>query len=248
MITIRPKDLIHKSYLNRILIEIIDNPNLSQNIAFKGGTCASMLGFLDRFSVDLDFDLVNKNSKTRVQQELQNVFKKMALIVARKNDQIPFFQVKYPSRDPRQRNSIKISVTDNVPTTNNYRTQYLTEIDRLINCQTIETMFANKLVAVTDRYNIYKTVAGRDIYDIHHFFTQGYSYNSKVIKERTGLESKDYFSNLFDFIEKHVNQTIINEDLNSLLNTNQFQQIRKILIPETLHLLAMERSKLEKND
>jgi len=246
MITLRTEDLFNNSYLNRILIEILDNSNLSQNLAFKGGTCATMLGFLDRFSVDLDFDLMNKDSKLQIRQELKNIFQKIGLIFAKEHDKVPFFQVKYPSSDPRQRNSIKVSTTDNVTATNEYKTQYLTEIDRLANCQTIETMFANKLVAVTDRYNKYKTVAGRDIYDIHHFFVQGYSYNSKVIKERTGFEPKDYFSVLLDFIKKHVNQTIINEDLNTLLDNSQFQQIRKILIPETLHLLTVERNKLEK--
>ena len=59
MIDIRPEDIIHKSYLNRLLMEIIDRPVLSHNLAFKGGTCAAMLGYLDRFSVDLDFDVLN---------------------------------------------------------------------------------------------------------------------------------------------------------------------------------------------
>ena len=58
MLNLRPEDILHKSQLNRLLIEIIDQPTLSQNLAFKGGSCASMLGYLDRFSVDLDFDVL----------------------------------------------------------------------------------------------------------------------------------------------------------------------------------------------
>jgi len=112
-----------------------------------------------------------------------------------------------------------------------------------MNCQTIETMFANKLVAVTDRYTQHKTIAGRDIYDIHHFFVQGYAYRAEVILERTGLEPKAFFGKLVDFIKGHVTQTIINEDLNSLLPYRQFQQVRKILVPETLALLAREMNR-----
>ena len=58
MLVIRPEDAIHKSYLNRLLIEIIDRPAMAHHLALKGGTCASMLGYLDRFSVDLDFDVL----------------------------------------------------------------------------------------------------------------------------------------------------------------------------------------------
>ena len=57
MILLRPQDTIHKVQLTRLLTEILDNSILSQNLYFKGGTCAAILGYLDRFSVDLDFDL-----------------------------------------------------------------------------------------------------------------------------------------------------------------------------------------------
>jgi hypothetical protein len=104
-------------------------------------------------------------------------------------------------------------------------------------------MFANKLVAVTDRYAQHASIAGRDIYDIHHFFVQGYTYYGPVIQERTGLSPGEYLGELVGFIKKHVNQRIIDEDLNSLLPQRQFQQVRKILLPETLALLERERAK-----
>ena len=47
-------------------------------------------------------------------------------------------------------------------------------------------MMANKLVAVIDRYAHREAIAGRDLYDIHHFFMKGYRYNEDVICERTG--------------------------------------------------------------
>jgi hypothetical protein len=109
-----------------------------------------------------------------------------------------------------------------------------------MNSQTLETMVANKLVAVTDRYQQHRTIAGRDIYDIHYFLVHGYGYHAPVISERTGLTVKDYFQNLIDFIKGKVTETIINEDLNTLLPPKHFQQIRKILIPETVSLLIRE--------
>lgn len=246
MIDLRPEDIIHKSYLNRLLIEIIDRPALSHNLAFKGGTCAAMLGYLDRFSIDLDFDVLKNADEVAIRHELHQVFDYLGLTVTGELDKALFFQLRYPN-EPGRRNSMKIGASSLEVKANQYQVQYLPEIDRLMNCQTIETMFANKLVAVTDRYDLRRTIAGRDIYDIHHFFVRGYSYHAPVIQERTGIGPKEYLRKLSDFIKKHVTQTIINEDLNALLPNKQFQQIRKVLIPETLSLLAREESRLEAN-
>ena len=53
-------DNIHKAWLYRVLEAIASDQYLSSVLYFKGGTCASMLGWLDRFSIDLDFDYGGK--------------------------------------------------------------------------------------------------------------------------------------------------------------------------------------------
>ena len=237
MLDLRPEDTIHKSHLNRLLIEIIDRPILTHNLAFKGGSCAAMLGFLDRFSVDLDFDVLKNADETVIRRELHIVFDYLSLTITEELNNALMFRLRYPSQ-PGKRNSLKVSASSQGVRANKYRVQYLAEIDRMVNCQTLETMFANKLVAVIDRFNLHKTIAGRDIYDIHHFFIHGYIYNAQVIQERTGLEAKIYLKKLSEFIKTHITQTIINEDLNTLLPNEQFQQIRKVLIPETQAFLG----------
>jgi len=239
---LRPEDTIHKSYLNRLLIEIVDNPILSSNLAFKGGTCAQMLRFLDRFSVDLDFDVITMTDESKLRNEFRNIFNHLGLTMIKESTPALFFQLKYAS-ETGKRSAIKTSASIIKIKTNEYKIQYLSEIDRLANCQTIETMFANKLVAIIDRYKLHKSIAGRDIYDTHHFFIQGYSYKDEVILERTGQEPKAYLKYLIEFIKDKVTQTIVNEDLNSLLPADKFQQIRKVLIPETLSFLAREVGK-----
>ena len=239
MLDLRPEDIIHKSYLNRVLIEIIDHPVLSQCLAFKGGTCAAMLGFLDRFSIDLDFDVLKNADEMILRQEFHQVFDFLGLPVAEELNNALMFRLRYPN-DPGKRNNLKVSASSLYVKANTYKVVYIAEIDRMMTCQTVDTMFANKLVAVTDRYDLHKTVAGRDIYDLHHFFVQGYTYNPDVIRERTGLEPKNYLKKLSTFIEQHVTQTTINEDLNMILPNKQFQRIRKILIPETIALLRRE--------
>lgn len=240
MLDLKPEDILHKSQLHRLLMEVVDQPLLAQSLAFKGGTCAAMLGYLDRFSVDLDFDVFSQVDETALRQAFHQVFDQLSFRVTLEFDQGLFFQLRYPSH-PGKRSKLKVSVSNTRVAANQYKVQYFPEIDRLINSQTIETMFANKLVAVTDRYAQHGTIAGRDIYDIHHFFVQGYAYHEAVIRERTGAEPTEYFAKLIDFIKTQVTQTIIDEDLNSLLPYKKFQQIRKILIPETLSLLARAR-------
>lgn len=247
MLDLRPEDIFHKSQLHRLLMEIVDRPLLGQSLAFKGGTCAAMLGFLDRFSVDLDFDVFQDADQARLHEAFLYVFDHLGLTVRLQFNNALIFSLRYPG-GPGRRNIIKVSASSQNVAANKYKVQYFPEIDRLINSQTIETMFANKLVAVTDRFTQHGAVAGRDIYDVHHFFVQGYSYNEAVIQERTGLEPEIYFARLVEFIKARVNQTVINEDLNSLLPLKQFQQIRKIIIPETLSLLAREQSRWESRE
>jgi Nucleotidyl transferase AbiEii toxin, Type IV TA system len=243
MLNLRPEDILHKSQLNRLLMEIIDQPALAQHLAFKGGTCAAMLGCLDRFSVDLDFDILENADETTLRDEFHQVFDHLGLKVTGELDKVLFFQLRYPN-DPGKRNTLKASCSNPTIRSNQYKVQYFAEIDRLMNSQTIETMFANKLVAVTDRYELHQSIAGRDIYDVNYFFVHGYAYHAPVIQDRTGLTPGEYFGKLIEFIKEHITQTVINEDLNSLLPEKQFQQIRKILIPETLALLKREEERL----
>jgi predicted nucleotidyltransferase component of viral defense system len=242
MLNLRSEDAIHKSYLNRVLIEIIDQPFLAHHLAFKGGSCAAMLGYLDRFSIDLDFDLLRDPDEMAVRHALHQVFETLGLTVAEEFENALMFRLRYPS-EPGKRNNLKVSVNSIVVKANQYQVQYLPEIDRMMTCQTVETMFANKLVAVTDRFNLYGTIAGRDIYDLHHFYLKGYAYHAPIIRERTGLAPDDYLRELLAFIKTHVTHRIINEDLNTLLPPKQFQGIRKVLIPETLAFLTSALSK-----
>lgn len=62
--------------MNRLLIEIVDQPVLAHNLVFKGGTCAGMLGYLDRFSVDLDFDLRNNFDEAIIRGALYSTLKR----------------------------------------------------------------------------------------------------------------------------------------------------------------------------
>jgi len=240
MILPSPKEAIHKAWLYRLLSAIYDNQVLANSLYFKGGTCAAMLGFLDRFSIDLDFDYMKKKDNLpATRKELELVFKKLGLIIKDKSQKTPQYFLKYPAK-PNSRNTIKVDVTFPPPAANAYQAFKLNDIDRIVICQTAKTMFANKLVALIDRWEKNNSIAGRDLYDIHCFFMQGLRYNEKVIIERRNTDLIFFFQELLVFVEKRINQIIISQDLNSLLPSDKFQKIRKVLKQETLMFLRDE--------
>ncbi len=223
----------HKVQLYRLLIEILDDPQLAAVCRFKGGTCAAMCGFLDRFSVDLDFDLAPEHDQTAVEERLYSIFDKLNLEIKDRSQHVPRFFLKYPA-PPGMRNTLKLDMLPNTTRANSYDKAYLIDIDRYAVCQTRSTLFSNKLVATLDRFERNGTIAGRDIYDIHHFFLQGYAYETAVIEERRGTSVAAYLQELLVFVDKQVTQTVINQDLNVLLEPNKFQQIRKTLKTEVM--------------
>lgn len=245
MITLNSQDAIHKAWLYRVLIAIVDNINL-HNLHFKGGTCAAMAGFLDRFSVDLDFDYVGgPEGLVKVRHELEKIFKNLGLEIKDASVKVPQFFLKYPAKNTFNRNTLKIDITFPPPKANVYEPIKLADISRVVICQNISTMFANKLVAVLDRFERNSSIAGRDIYDIHHFFLNGYNYNKDVITERTELSLIDFFTKLSGFISEHVTETILNQDLNPLIPYERFNKLRKELKRETLMFLDDEMRRLK---
>jgi predicted nucleotidyltransferase component of viral defense system len=244
MITLNSQDAIHKAWLYRVLIAIVDNDNL-HDLYFKGGTCAAMAGFLDRFSVDLDFDYVGKpEDLIKVRSDLEKVFKNLGLEIKDSSVKVPQFFLKYQAKDISGRNTLKIDITFPAPKANVYEPIKLVDIGRTVVCQNISTMFANKLVAILDRFERNNSIAGRDIYDIHHFFLNGYDYNKDVITERTGLNLIDFFKKLSAFIDEHITENILNQDLNPLIPYERFARFRKVLKSETLMFIDDEIKRL----
>ena len=237
MITPRKEDLIHKIWLYKLLGAIFNNAFISNNLYFKGGTCASMLGFLDRFSVDLDFDYIGEEKDIPIIRKiLEDIFLDLSLKIDDSSKNSLQFFLKYEN-DSKQRNTISIDSYFPVSKFNKYEAKRFSDIDRTIMCQTIETMFAHKLVAIVQRFEKRGTIAGRDIYDIHHFFSKNFNFDKDIIEDETGLDVMDYFTKLIKFIEDKVTETIIDQDLNFLLTNEEFAKVRKTLKSETLMYL-----------
>ncbi len=174
-----------------------------------------MLGYLDRFSIDLDFDIKDKKNQDDIKNALENIFERINLSIKDQSKNTVQYYLKYEA-PPNLRNTLKIDAVDIPHQNNKYEKLLLPEINRYSICQTKETLFANKLVALVDRYEQNGSIAGRDIYDIHHFLQKGFDFNEKLIEERRQTDADSYLRYLIEFVEDKLTQTIINQDLNFL--------------------------------
>lgn len=249
MIIPKPQDAYHKIQLYRLLIAILDQRSLSYDLYFKGGSCAAMLGWLDRYSVDLDFDLNAEANKKLVYKDLFIIFRRLNLEVKTQAKDSLFFVLGYQAK-PGFRNSLKLGIMQERIAANDYNAFYLSEIDRYAICQTKETMVANKLVALVDRFEKHHVIAGRDLYDINYFLSLGYPYKKEVIEERRKTSAYDFFVELREFISDKITERVITEDLSYLLTFEKFRAIRKTLKTEALILITDEIKRLTsvKND
>lgn len=238
------KDAIHKAWMFRVLRSVADDARLAREFVFKGGTCAAMRGFLDRFSVDLDFDYIGSaDAMDATRSRLEKMFTDLGFAIKDASKEVPQYFLKYPARG-NERNTLKFEATTIATEANKIEYVRFAEIDRVLLCQTKETMFAHKLVALIDRYERHGAIAGRDVYDIHHFFLNGYVYDEAVIRDRRDAPPLTYLKDLRLFIARHITDTIINQDLNILLSPDQFQRIRHILKEETLAFIDDEIARL----
>jgi len=245
------KDALHKAWLLRTLEAVADDVFLSQTLYFKGGTCASLLGWLPRFSVDLDFDYAgdekDKASIEKTRRSLEKVFVTVGLSIKDRSKRGIQYFLKYPPPHFGARNTLKIDVSFPIFKSSKYEPLRFTEIDRMLICQTRDTMFAHKLVTPLDRFEKTGQIAGRDFFDIRHFFLSGYAYCPSVIQERRGVSVLQFLRELSAFTEKQLTEKIIGEDLSALLPLAEFTRVRKVLKREVLNILQDEIQRVKNN-
>lgn len=217
----------HRQIMYNILKEIFESP-FSKNLAFKWWTACYFLYGLDRFSTDLDFDIISEivpweNFDKEIIQILEKYW-----ILKKWNKML----LSYWDDDM----NIKIDVSRTIWKNNQYEIVNFFWID--MNVQTKDTIFANKLVALTDR----KKLANRDIYDVYFFFKNGFEINEDIILERTGKTLKEYIEYMIVYLKKLPKNYKILDWLGTVLDEKQKSFVKNKLLLELIGVLEM-RSK-----
>ncbi len=224
----------HKIIMVRILKDIYQNILISPFLGFKGGTACHLFYGLSRYSVDLDFDLLNPESKETVFQEVGKIAKKYAVVKEKhiKKNTI-FFLLSYGENE----HNIKIEIsTRNLG--NDYQVLNYLGIGILVMKK--EDIFANKLIALLER----KRTANRDLFDLYYFFSKNWGINKDMIKSRTGYNLKEYFKKCLQFVEKINNKQIL-QGLGELVNEEQKKWIKNNLKKEVIFFLKFYLKNLE---
>lgn len=206
----------HEQILKNILRDIYSTAELDAKLAFKGGTCLYLFYDLDRFSVDLDFNLIAENFNDKLITDILNKY----LTV---NDQMnKYFTWLWLGSYEKGKPKVKVEINKR-----DFPDKYINKDFYGITIPTLspDCMFAHKLCAITDR----KKLQNRDLYDAHFMFTKQFPINEEIIKIRTGKTPKEYFENLIDFIDRNAKPNTIIEGLGELLSDRQKDHVKATL-------------------
>jgi len=239
MFTPQKHNIYHKVQMFDLLSAILRNSFLVESLMFKGGTYASLRRVLDRFSVDLDFDLPLRGKKDDVEGILYHIFKKLNLNIKAQSKNYLLFQLKYKAPEGA-RNTLKLEINDSPSKLNTYEKVKLSELNSYCNGHTIDTMVANKMLAAKGRFDKKGKISGRDFYDLNYFLRKGFKVNRSVVQDISKVSYKEYISQLINLVEKNLTERILNEDLNNLLPTSYLNKKLPRIKEELLFMLKQE--------
>lgn len=216
----------HKNILFQILKDIYSDTTISSLLGLKGGTAALIFYGLNRFSIDLDFDLLREEKDDYVFNRLEQIAKKYGAI---KEMQRKRFSLLFVLSYEDKARKIKIEVNRR---SFGSRYELKTHLGISMLVMTREDMFAHKLMAMHER--IGKT--SRDIYDVWFFLEQRFPINKVIAEQRAGMPFKELLRKCIRQLEKMSNRTIL-DGLGDLLALSQKDWARAKLRTETIFLL-----------
>lgn len=227
----------HKNVLIHILKDIYTDTQLGPILGFKGGTAAYLFYGLSRFSVDLDFDLLDPDKEDLVFKKVKNILQKYGeLLEARKKRFSIFYLLAYHNKIQNAYN-IKVEINRR-----NFGSKYEVKSYLGIPMKVMvrEDMAANKMVAMFER--IGKT--NRDIYDVWFFLKNNWPINEKIIEKRTCMSSQQFLPLCIDMLETKSNRGILS-GIGELLDERQKHWVKEKLRSETIFLLRLLSESLQ---
>jgi predicted nucleotidyltransferase component of viral defense system len=218
----------HKTVLFQILKAIYSDTTISPFLGFKGGTAALMFYGLDRFSIDLDFDLLDETKEDDVFERIISILPKYGTL---KESRKKRFNLFYRLAYEHQAHSIKVEINDR-QFGSRYEIKTYLGVSMLV--MVPEDMFANKLIAMYER--IGKT--SRDIYDVWFFLQHRFPINKQIVEKRSEMTFDELLQECIQKLEKMSNSHIL-DGVGELLTGSQKDWAKAKLRPDTIALLKL---------
>jgi predicted nucleotidyltransferase component of viral defense system len=216
----------HEISLKRILRDIYKDKDLQSQLGFKGGTCLYFFYDLNRFSTDLDFNIIGEEFDSKRLDEIIRSHIEVEDFKEKRNTYL--WLGKYESG--YQKVKVEVSKRD-------YPDQYLIKDFLGIPVRTMapEYMFAHKLCAITDR----KRIQNRDLFDSWFMFKKDWEPDVEIMTIRTGLTHKLYYMELIEFIHYKAKDSTILDGLGEVLDESTKSWVKDHLIDELITELEM---------
>ncbi len=216
----------HKFLLIQILKDIYSDIELSNSLGFKGGTALMFFYDLPRFSVDLDFNLLDADQEDRVYQKVRKILLKYGSI----HDEAikhygPLVVLNYGYGERK----LKVEISNRV-FENRYEIRNLLGITVKVMVQ--EDMFAHKLCALLDR----SSVTNRDIFDCWFFMEKRTPVNKNIVESRMKKPLAEYLQQCIDLLES-MNDKVLLQGLGELMDNSMKKFVQTKMRSETISLL-----------
>jgi predicted nucleotidyltransferase component of viral defense system len=225
---------VHKNICIKILKDIFSDPSTRHYLGFKGDTAALLFYGLTRFSVDLDFDLLEEEQEEDIFDQLIPILEKYGTIKDAKNKRYTIlFQVAYYGKLDRAEN-IKVEISKRKFGSHYAVKEYLGIPMKVI---VPEDMVSVKLMAM---YNLLGK-ANRDIYDVWYFLENNFPVNKKIIEEVTRTPYKEFLEKCINALSTLSNQRIL-DGLGLLLTPHRKTWAKAHLLQDTIFLLKLAHS------
>lgn len=219
---------VHKTILFQILKDIYSDTTIAPFLGFKGGTAALMFYGLDRFSVDLDFDLLDEVKEDVVFEKVKEIVKKYGTLKESYKKRFNLFcLLSYEDVAHNVKVEINRRKVESKFAIKTYLGVSMLVMER-------EDMFAHKLLAMHER--IGKT--SRDIYDVWFFLEHHFPINTKLLEKRAGMPIADFLELCIGQLEKMNNRNIL-DGVGELLTESQKDRAKAKLKEETIALLKL---------
>lgn len=217
----------HKFYMAQILSLIFKDKNLCNVLAFKGGTSLMFFHNLNRFSTDLDFNLLDPDKLDLAYDKVRAILTRFGTIDAEaKKLYGPVLVLNYGKGERMLK--VEISVRQ-YP--NHYEMRSLAGTD--IRVMVMPDMFAHKLCAMGER------LSPRDIYDVWFFLQNHTEINEEIVRIRTAKSVSEYTAWCAEHV-KEASPKLLMQGLGEVLNDAKSKTfVKNKLIAETSSALEL---------
>lgn len=219
----------HREVMLSILKTIYEDTLLGPILGFKGGTLLYILYNLPRFSVDLDFDLLDESKKDQVLESLGNILKKYGEVDQLEDKKYTLFSLLNYQKGQRNL-KIEISKRNNGST---YEIKSYLGIS--IKAMVKDDILANKLTALVSR----KKVANRDIFDTWFMLDNGWETNWELIEKRSKMDKNAFIGKCISLLENWPLDSVL-DGMGELLDNKTKDWVKKNLLKDTIFLLKLK--------